>query len=166
MVSFRNDDQLRERRRFPRVVADFEVRMIDVQLSRMDSLPKETPCYETHFIVTDAVGRNISEGGFAFESEAEPSISSIFGLEFTVPSEESQVSESNGSSSCEDKGFRAVGQVVWTSRLEYKCLVGIRFIDQNQARTTALRKLIGEHESPSHSVGFVRGGTMTSLEES
>jgi hypothetical protein len=166
MIRFRNDYRVRERRRFPRVAANFDVRMIDVQLSRIDSLPKETPCYETHFVVTDAMGRDISEGGFAFESQAEPSVCSIFGLEFTVPQEESQASETNGSSSREDKAFRAVGQVVWTTRLEKKCLVGIRFIDQNSPRSAALRRLVGEHESPNHSVGFVRGGTMNSLEES
>ena len=160
MINFRSEYQVRERRKYPRVPATFGVRMIDVQLNRMESFPNDTPCYETRFLVTDAVGTNVSEGGFAFESETEPSPSSIFGLEFSIRKgdEDGDFPCCSATSGGETR-FRAVGQVVWTAVMETRCLVGMRFIDQNAPRTTALRRLVAEHESQDSADRFLRGGT-------
>ena len=165
MIKMTDGCRVRERRVYPRVVAGFGLRMIDVQLSRIESFPDNMPCYETQFDVTDAVGTNISEGGIAFETRTQPSMSSIFGLEFTIPPDQGGgVLPSSKASPQGEKGFRAVGQVVWTVQLEKTCAVGIRFIDQNPPRSAALRRLAAKQELQGASRQFARGGIQNPLD--
>jgi len=153
-----------ERRRFPRLAATFGVRMIDVQLKRMDAFPLDTPCYETQFVATDAIGKDISEGGFAFESESKPDVCSIFGLEFFLPEQERHsTSTPNPSPQPQERGFRALGQVVWIAPMDTKYFVGVRFVDVNRPRSAAVRKLVAVHNTGRDLSRFVRGGIRDSL---
>jgi len=160
------DYQGDDRRRFPRVAAEFCVRTIDVRLRPMATSPSDTPCYETDFVAADTVGKNISEGGLAFESNRKAEVSSILGLEFALPQEAELVANSPPSFPLRvTKGLRALGEVVWTAALNAKYLVGVRFIDPNRSRSTALRWLASLCCSPHDSGGLVREGTPDSFAE-
>jgi len=157
-----NDD----RRGFPRLVGDFGVRMIDVHLKPLEAFPSKLPCYETHFVSTNATGRNISEGGFAFESEKNPEVRSILGLELALPQYAKAYAVGlNPSPYYELEDFRGMGQVVWSAPQGTKYLVGVRFIDVNQPRSVALRKLVAFHSAQHLSRGFIRRGISDSLTE-
>lgn len=143
--------QGRERRQFPRFPANFGVRMIDVDLKRIDTFSSDSPYYETHFVATDAVGTNMSEGGFAFESNRKPDACNVLGLEFSLPEEEQHCgSARTPSPHCGERGFRGLGEVVWVTPLEKGYLVGVRFIDVNRRRSAALQSLIAARNTPQH----------------
>jgi hypothetical protein len=148
------------RRRFPRIAMDFDVRMIDVDLRRADDSPPDAPCYETRFVSTIAVGRNISEGGFAFESQTQPDVGSILGLELALPEQNNEeASPSDPSPSGGKRGFRALGQVVWGAGRENKYTVGVQFIGLDRGRSAALRSLVAHHNMVHNSCRFARAGS-------
>ncbi len=162
-----NMHQGRERRRFPRFAANFGVRMIDVELKRIHTFSSEDPYYETHFVATDAVGTNISEGGFAFESNRKPDACNVLGLEIFLPEEEERCGPApTPSPHCGGTGFRALGEVVWVTSSENGYLVGLRFIDLSPRRSAALQGLIAARNARLQPSDPIRTRNRDSLAQS
>ena len=151
-----------DKRNSPRLSERFPVTVLEAQVSA-EGGAKSTgqKSYWANAVASKASGTNISKGGLAFEAKKPYRVGTVLAFEVVLPEPgddflplirrfvERRV-----------KDFRALCQVIWVgvvSTGHYR--MGVRFIDTNELRSSALDQLVTEYRWQQRFMSSVEEGT-------
>jgi len=136
-----------EKRKFSRLEQQFPVTVLEAQvIAESSGSPAAPNSYLANAIARKATGTNISKGGLAFEAKRPYRIATILAFEVVLPQpQEDFLPLVRRFVQRQIRGFRALCQVVWVGAISMGHYhMGVRFIDTNERRASALDQVLTE----------------------